>query len=150
MELSHVDAEGKAFMVDVSGKNVVRRTASAYAKIVLHKETINLVRANLMKKGDVLTAAKIAGIAAAKKTDELIPLCHCLSLEHADIVFNVMDDGIEIVSSVVATGKTGVEMEALSAVAVSALTVYDMCKAVDKNMKIENIHLREKKKEEIK
>jgi len=150
MELTHVNSAGNAFMVDVSAKKIVRRTASAYGKILLQEETIDLVQANLLKKGDVLAVAKIAGIMAAKKTEELIPLCHCLNLEHVDINFNIVDDGIEIVSQVITSGKTGVEMEALTAVSVAALTVYDMCKAVDKKMKIENIYLVEKKKEEIK
>ncbi len=149
MELTHVNKAGNAFMVDVSSKEVVRRTASAFGKILLQKETIDLVRANLLKKGDVLAVAKIAGIMAAKKTEELIPLCHCLNLEHVDINFNIVDDGIEITSQVITSGKTGVEMEALTAVSVSALTIYDMCKAVDKKMNIENVHLLEKKKEKI-
>jgi len=136
-------------MVDVSAKKIVKRTASAYGKIILQKETIDLVKSNLLKKGDVLAVAKIAGIMAAKKTEELIPLCHCLNLEHVDINFKIADDGIEIVSRVVTSGKTGVEMEALTAVSISALTIYDMCKAVDKKMRIENVHLIEKKKEEI-
>ena len=150
MKLTHVNSAGNAFMVDVSSKKIVKRTASAYGKIILQKETINLVKSNLLKKGDVLAVAKIAGIMAAKKTEELIPLCHCLNLEHVDINFNIVDDGIEIISQVITSGKTGVEMEALTAVSVSALTVYDMCKAVDKKMTIENIYLVEKKKEAIK
>lgn len=150
MELSHINSSGNAFMVDVSLKKIVKRTAAAYGKIMLQKETINLVKSNLLIKGDVLAVAKIAGIMAAKKTEELIPLCHCLNLEHVDINFNVVEDGIEIISRVVTSGKTGVEMEALTAVSICALTVYDMCKAVDKKMKIENIHLIEKKKKEIK
>jgi cyclic pyranopterin monophosphate synthase len=150
VELSHVNSAGNAFMVDVSSKDIVKRTASACGKIVLQKETIDLVRANLLKKGDVLAVAKIAGIMAAKKTEELIPLCHCLNLEHVDLTFNIVDDGIEIISRVITSGKTGVEMEALTAVSVAALTIYDMCKAVDKKMKIENVYLVEKKKEEIK
>lgn len=150
MELTHVNSAGNAFMVDVSSKKIVRRTASAYGKIILQKATLDLVKSNLLKKGDVLAVAKIAGIMAAKKTEELIPLCHCLNLEHVDINFNMVDDGIEIISQVITSGKTGVEMEALTAVSVSALTVYDMCKAVDKKMTIENVYLVEKKKEEIK
>ncbi len=150
MELTHINSAGNAYMVDVSSKKIVRRTASAYGKIILQKETLDIVKSNLLKKGDVLAVAKIAGIMAAKKTQELIPLCHCLNLEHVDINFNILDDGIEIISQVITSGKTGVEMEALTAVSVSALTVYDMCKAVDKTMKIENIYLVEKKKEEIK
>lgn len=149
MELTHVNKAGNAFMVDVSSKEVVRRTASAYGKILLQEETISLVKANLLKKGDVLAVAKIAGIMAAKKTEELIPLCHCLNLEHVDINFNIVNDGIEITSQVITSGKTGVEMEALTAVSVSALTIYDMCKAVDKKMNIENVRLLEKKKEKI-
>ncbi len=149
MELTHINSAGNAFMVDVSSKKIVRRTASAFGKIILQNATIDLVKTNLMKKGDVLAVAKIAGIMAAKKTEELIPLCHCLNLEHVDINFNIVDDGIEITSQVITSGKTGVEMEALAAVSVAALTVYDMCKAVDKTMKIENIYLVEKKKQEI-
>lgn len=149
MELTHVNSMGNAFMVDVSSKEIVRRTASAYGKIILQKETLELVRANLLKKGDVLAVAKIAGIMAAKKTEELIPLCHCLNLEHVDIIFNLVDNGVEITSQVITSGKTGVEMEALTAVSVAALTIYDMCKAVDKKMIVENVRLVEKKKEKI-
>ena len=149
MELTHVNSAGNAFMVDVSAKKIVKRTATAFGKIILQKATLDIVKSNLMKKGDVLAVAKIAGIMAAKKTQELIPLCHCLNLEHVDINFNIVDDGIEITSQVITSGKTGVEMEALAAVSVAALTVYDMCKAVDKTMKIENIYLVAKKKEEI-
>ncbi|MGV8059160.1 MAG: cyclic pyranopterin monophosphate synthase MoaC [Smithellaceae bacterium] len=149
MELTHVNSAGNAFMVDVSVKKIVKRTASAYGKIILQKATVDLVKSNLLKKGDVLAVAKIAGIMAAKKTQELIPLCHCLNLEHVDLSFNIVTDGIEIISKVITSGKTGVEMEALTAVSVAALTVYDMCKAVDKTMKIEEIYLVEKKKEEI-
>ena len=109
MELTHVNSAGNAFMVDVSSKKIVRRTASAYGKIILQKATIDLVKSNLLKKGDVLAVAKIAGIMAAKKTEELIPLCHCLNLEHVDINFNVLDDGIEIISQVITSGKTGVD-----------------------------------------
>jgi cyclic pyranopterin monophosphate synthase len=150
MELTHTNSSGSAFMVDVSSKKIVKRTASAQGKIILQRETLNLVKANLLKKGDVLAVAKIAGIMAAKKTEELIPLCHCLNLEHVDINFKLVDNGIEIASQVITSGKTGVEMEALTAVSVAALTIYDMCKAVDKKMKIKDIYLVEKKKEEIK
>jgi cyclic pyranopterin monophosphate synthase len=150
VKLTHTNSAGNAFMVDVSSKKIVKRTASAYGKIILQKETIKLVEANLLKKGDVLAVAKIAGIMAAKKTEELIPLCHCLNLEHVDINFKIKEGGVEIVSQVITSAKTGVEMEALTAVSVSALTIYDMCKAVDKTMKIENVHLVEKKKEELK
>ncbi len=149
MELTHINSAGNAFMVDVSSKKIVKRTASAFGKIILQKATLDIVKSNLIKKGDVLAVAKIAGIMAAKKTEELIPLCHCLNLEHVDINFNIVENGIEITSQVITSGKTGVEMEALTAVSVAALTVYDMCKAVDKTMKIENIYLVGKKKEDI-
>ena len=146
MELTHTDSQGKAYMVDVSQKETVKRIARAYGKIILQSKTIKLLKDNLLKKGDVLSVAKIAGIMASKKTDGLIPLCHGLSLEHSDIEFQVVEDGVEINSSVITSGKTGVEMEALTAVSVAALTIYDMCKAVDKEMRIENIHLTEKRK----
>ncbi|MFH0702415.1 MAG: cyclic pyranopterin monophosphate synthase MoaC [bacterium] len=148
MELTHINSEGKAFMVDVSQKETIKRTASAYGKIILQNNTINHIKENLLKKGDVLSVAKIAGIMAAKRTDDLIPLCHCLALEHVDIEFNIVEDGIEIISFIKTSGKTGVEMEALTAVSLAALTIYDMCKAIDKNMQIEKIYLIEKKKYE--
>ncbi|OGH94222.1 MAG: molybdenum cofactor biosynthesis protein C [Candidatus Melainabacteria bacterium GWA2_34_9] len=145
---SHLDDKGKASMVDVSLKNIIKRTAIAYGKIILNSNTIQLLKDNMLKKGDALSVAKIAGIMAAKKTDDLIPLCHGLNLEHVDIEFEVVEDGVEIKSFVTTSGKTGVEMEALTAVSLAALTIYDMCKAVDKEMKIENIYLVEKKKYE--
>lgn len=145
---SHLDSQGKASMVDVSLKNTIKRTAIAYGKIILNSNTIQLLKDNMLKKGDALSVAKIAGIMAAKKTDDLIPLCHGLNLEHVDIEFEVVEDGVEIKSFVTTSGKTGVEMEALTAVSLAALTIYDMCKAVDKEMKIENIYLVEKKKYE--
>lgn len=149
MEMSHLDSHGKAFMVDISHKNTVQRTACAYGKIILQGNTIQLIKDNLLKKGDVLSVAKIAGIMGAKKTPDLIPLCHDLALEHVDLEFNLVSDGIEIKSFVKTADKTGVEMEALVAVSIAALTVYDMCKAVDKEMIIENIYLLEKRKEEL-
>jgi len=145
---SHLDSQGKATMIDVSSKNIIKRTAIAYGKIILNSNTIQLLKDNMLKKGDALSVAKIAGIMAAKKTDDLIPLCHGLNLEHVDIEFEVVEDGVEIKSFVTTSGKTGVEMEALTAVSLAALTIYDMCKAVDKEMKIENIYLVEKKKYE--
>ena len=145
---SHLDSQGKASMVDVSLKNTIKRTAIAYGKIILNSNTIQLLKDNMLKKGDALSVAKIAGIMAAKKTDELIPLCHGLNLEHVDLEFEVVEDGVEIKSFVTTSGKTGVEMEALTSVSLAALTIYDMCKAVDKEMKIENIYLVEKKKYE--
>ena len=143
---THFNTDGEVFMVDVSVKKPIKRTASAIAKIVLSKDTIEKIQNNSLQKGNALSAAKIAGIMAVKKTDELIPLCHSLPIEHADLFFDFVQEGIEIKSLVVTTAKTGVEMEALIAVSVAALCIYDMCKAVDKNIKIENIYLLEKKK----
>lgn len=148
MNFSHIDLQGKASMVDVSAKPEVRRSAIAKGKIILQPETIKQLQDNLLIKGDALATAKIAAIIAAKKTPELIPLCHGLAVEHIDILFNIQQDGIEILGYVKTTDKTGVEMEALTAVSIAALTIYDMCKAVDKQMKITDIYLVEKKKEE--
>ena len=147
MNLSHVDESGAARMVDISGKQRVKRTAKASGKIKLRPETIKLVKEGLLKKGDVLAAARIAGITAAKKTWDLIPLCHNIEIEHIDLDFHIGDDRIEIESTAVCTDKTGIEMEALTAVSVAALTIYDMCKSVDKEMEIGTIVLLEKTKE---
>jgi cyclic pyranopterin phosphate synthase len=142
-KLSHVDDQGRASMVDVSEKSASERMATAEAVIVLSEEAFRLVMAGEIKKGDVLATARIAGIMAAKKTSELIPLCHPLALSHAGVEFAPLDDrfGFRIVASAKTTGQTGVEMEALTAAAVAALTVYDMVKAVDKSAVIENIRL---------
>ena len=148
-KLSHIDDSGQAKMVDVSGKNKVRRTARAKGKIALAPETLRLIKEGLLKKGDCFAAARIAGISAAKKTADLIPLCHNIEIDHVELQLRTVDDGVEIEAKAVCTDKTGIEMEALTAVSVAALTIYDMCKAVDKNMKIENIHLAEKTKDEI-
>ncbi len=145
--LSHVDEEGKAYMVDVGGKPAVRRTAVAAGLIRLACETVALIRENKIKKGDVLTVAQIAGIQAAKRTHELIPLCHPLPITKIDVQTSLTDSGVEVESTVRCTGQTGVEMEALTAVNVALLTVYDMCKAVDSTMRMENIRLVEKRKE---
>lgn len=139
MGLSHLDKRGAARMIDVSRKTKVRRTATATGKIKLQGETIRLIRAGLLKKGDALAVARVAGICAAKKTWELVPLCHHIGVEQVSVDFQIVDDGIKIESVAVCTDKTGIEMEALTAVAVAALTLYDMCKAVDKNMKLEEI-----------
>ena len=136
-------------MVDVSAKPKVRRTATAAGKIALAPETIKLIADGMLKKGDCLAAARIAGISAAKKTADLIPLCHNIAIDSVSVDFHTAADGIEITATAICTDKTGIEMEALTAVAVSALTIYDMCKAVDKKMKIENIHLVEKTKDEL-
>src|SRR5258708_2271722 len=142
-KLSHVDDQGRASMVDVSEKSATERLASAEAIIVLSEEAFGLVVAGEIKKGDVLATARIAGIMAAKKTSELIPLCHPLALSHVGVEFAPLEDrfGFRIVASAKTTGQTGVEMEALTAAAVAALTVYDMVKAVDKSAIIENIRL---------
>jgi cyclic pyranopterin phosphate synthase len=148
--LTHVDEAGKARMVDVSGKRPVRRTATAAGRIDLAPSTVALVRANGMAKGDVIAVARLAGIMGAKKASDLIPLCHNIEIEHVDVALRVEDDGIEIEARAVCTDKTGIEMEALTAVSVAALAVWDMCKAVDKGMRIRDIRLLEKTKEEAK
>lgn len=148
-KLSHVDDKGRANMVDVGGKRPQRRRAVAKGTISLSAQTLTMVRDNQVKKGDVLTVAQIAGIGAAKQTPGLIPLCHPLILDKVDVKLHITDTGITAQSEVLCTGRTGVEMEALTAVAVALLTVYDMCKAVDKNMKIGEIILLEKVKEDV-
>jgi cyclic pyranopterin phosphate synthase len=145
-KLTHIDDNGKARMVDVGEKKVQCRIAKAEGFIRLSEETVNLIRENNIKKGDVLTVAEIAGIQSAKRTSELIPLCHPLQLTKIQVIALLLDNGIQISTEVRCTGQTGVEMEALTAVSVGLLTVYDMCKAVDKGMIIEGIHLIEKVK----
>jgi cyclic pyranopterin phosphate synthase len=148
-KLTHVDESGKARMVDVSHKPRVRRRAVARGRIDLQPATVALVRANGLAKGDVLAVARIAGIMAAKRTSELIPLCHNVEIEHVDVSLAVDEGGIAIEATSVCTDKTGIEMEALTAVSVAALTIWDMCKAVDKDMRIGGIELVEKTKEEL-
>jgi len=148
-ELSHTDANGKANMVDVGLKPDQLRTAEAEGKISLTSETVRLIRDNEMKKGDVLTIAEIAGIQGGKKTSELIPLCHPLSITKLDVRAKLVDDGVVVKSLARCTGKTGIEMEALTAVNIALLTVYDMCKAVDKKMSMDTIHLISKNKTDI-
>jgi cyclic pyranopterin phosphate synthase len=142
-KLSHLDDQGRASMVDVSEKSATERVATAEATIVLCEEAFRLVVAGDIKKGDVLATARIAGIMAAKKTAELIPLCHPLALTHVGIEFSPLEGrhGFRIVASAKTTGQTGVEMEALTAASIAALTVYDMVKAVDKSAVIETIRL---------
>ena len=144
--LSHIDENGKARMVDVSEKNETVRTAVARGEIKMERSTLDLIRSGVMKKGDVLTVAQIAGIQAAKRTSELIPLCHPLPITQVKVNLQLDDElpGLQITATVKVTGKTGVEMEALTAVSVAALTIYDMAKAVEKTMKIQNIRLIEK------
>jgi cyclic pyranopterin monophosphate synthase len=145
-KLSHIDESGRAHMVDVGAKPETERLAVARGEVHLRKETIDLVRQGLMKKGDVLTVAQIAGVMAAKRTSELIPLCHPLQINQVEVTLELDDalPGVQIRASVRTTGKTGVEMEALTAVSVAALTVYDMVKAVEKTGRIQNIRLVEK------
>jgi len=145
-KLTHTDNKGKAVMVDVGEKENQIRIAKATGHISLAPETIKLIKDNLLKKGDVLTVAQLAGISAAKKTSDLIPLCHNIVLDNIKVDAVPDKTGVYIVSEVSCYGKTGVEMEALTAVSVALLTVYDMCKAVDKNMVIDNISLIEKTK----
>ncbi len=146
--LTHVDSQGKARMVDVSAKPAVHREAVAQGAIRLRPATIRLINARALAKGDVLNTARIAGIQAAKRTAELIPLCHPLNLTHVDVELQPGRDKIVIVAKSKITAPTGVEMEALTAVAVTALTIYDMCKAVDKEMSIGEIRLISKRKRE--
>jgi len=142
MELSHYDEGGEARMVDVSGKAATKRTARARAFVRMSAEVLAALRRN--PKGDPLEVARIAGILAAKRTHELIPMCHPLALTHVEVRAEVVAEGVRLESSVATTGPTGVEMEALTAVSVAALTVYDMTKALDKGISIEKIELVEK------
>ena len=145
-KLSHLDEQGRANMVDVSQKPDTDRIAVARGEVHMKKETLELIRAGQIKKGDVLTIAQIAGITASKRTSDLIPLCHPLQLSKVDVDLALDDSlpGVVITATVKVTGKTGVEMEALTAVSVAALTVYDMAKAAEKTMHIQNIRLIEK------
>jgi cyclic pyranopterin monophosphate synthase len=143
-DLSHVDADGSVRMVDVGGKPLSRRRARARARVTMAAETARRLRD--LPKGDALATAQVAGIMAAKRTSELIPLCHPLPLSHADVRLEVVDDGVEITAAAETTAQTGVEMEALVAASVAALTVYDMAKAIDKDMVIGDVQLIEKTK----
>jgi cyclic pyranopterin phosphate synthase len=147
--LSHTDREGKARMVDVGEKPPMKRMAEASGRIRMSGETLRAIRENQLKKGDVLSVAQVAGIQAAKSTASLIPLCHTLPLEHVSLDFEMEPEGIRAQCRVRCTGKTGVEMEALSGVTVALLTIYDMCKAIDKEMQLEEIRLTKKEKEEL-
>lgn len=144
--LNHFDSEGKAIMVDVSHKEDTLRIAAARGKVKMKMETIELIESGKMGKGDVLGVARVAGIMAVKRTSELIPMCHPLFITGSEVSFNIDKERscIHIEAVVRTTGKTGVEMEALTAVSIAALTIYDMCKAVDKVMVIEDIHLYKK------
>ncbi len=146
MTLSHLDSTGAARMVDVGHKPDTERVAIAAGEVLMRADTLALIRAGQIKKGDVLTVAQIAGVMAAKRTAELIPLCHPLPLSHIDVRCELRDElpGVVITATVRTTNKTGVEMEALTAVSVAALTIYDMAKAVEKTMRITNVRLLEK------
>ena len=146
-KLTHINSNGEAQMVDVSEKNITSREAKAGAKVLMKPETLDLIVSGSHKKGDVLSVARVAGIQAAKKCSELIPLCHPIVLTKVSVELtpNTKDSTIEIVAVAKLNGKTGVEMEALTAASIAALTVYDMCKAVDRFMTISNVQLLEKK-----
>jgi cyclic pyranopterin monophosphate synthase len=146
-DLSHVDAEGSVRMVDVGGKPVSRRRALARARVTMASDTARRLRD--LPKGDALATAQVAGIMAAKRTSDLIPLCHPLPLSHVDVRLELAEDGVEITAAAETTAQTGVEMEALVAASVAALTVYDMAKAIDKDMVIGDVSLLEKTKEPL-
>lgn len=145
VDFTHLNKKGEALMVDVGEKNITRRTAIAFAKVKMQKETLQKLLNSELKKGDGLATARIAGIMAAKRTWELIPLCHNIPIDSVEITFeNNGDDELYIYSTAKCSYKTGIEMEALTAASVTALTVYDMCKAIDRKMKIQEIRLLEK------
>ena len=145
-EFTHFDNDGNARMVDVSGKEITARIAAAEGRIRMNPEAFAAVKGKKVRKGDVLTVAQVAGIMACKKTSELIPMCHLLNLTHASLTFEMFEESSEIraVCTVKTEGKTGVEMEALTGVSAALLTIYDMCKAIDKSMVIHDIRLLEK------
>lgn len=144
MDFTHFNEHGRAHMVEVGDKEDTKRVAKAYGRIRMNKETIQLIKEGLIKKGDVLSVAQVGGIMASKRTSDLIPMCHNIFITGSNIKFNILEDAIEIESEVKTVGKTGVEMEALMAVSIAALTIYDMCKAVDRGMVIEEIKLMKK------
>jgi len=148
-KFSHIDESGQASMVDISSKEVQKRTARATGVINLQKETLKLIRENQIKKGDVLSTARIAGIQGAKQTSSLIPLCHQLLTEKISVDFTYLKNGIQVDTLVRCTGKTGVEIEAITAASIALITIYDMCKAVDKKMVLSSITLTGKVKEDI-
>lgn len=141
MDFTHFNEEGRAHMVNVGEKDDTKRKAIARGKITMKIETVEKIRQGLIKKGDVLSVAQIGGIMGAKRTSDLIPMCHNIFLTGSDIRFNILDNGVEVEAEVSTLGKTGVEMEALTAVSLACLTIYDMCKAIDKEMTIEDIKL---------
>jgi len=143
-KLTHIDENGKAQMVNVGSKEDTNRSATALGKVLMSIETIEALKKQELQKGDALGVARLAGIQAAKKTSDLIPLCHPLAINFASVDFRIKESHVEIEATVKTFGKTGVEMEALTACSVAALTIYDMCKAVDKSVTIEDIKLLEK------
>jgi cyclic pyranopterin phosphate synthase len=148
-DFSHIDKEGKIKMVDVSGKPVSKRTAVASGSVRMAAGTVSKLREGTLKKGDALATARIAGIMGAKRTSDLIPLCHPLPVDDISLKLELREDSVEIEASVTSTARTGVEMEALTAVSVAALALYDMCKAVDKGMVIDEVKLISKTKEKV-
>ena len=146
MEFTHFDDNGNAYMVDVSGKEVTHRVAVAEGTIAVSREVMDAIKGRKVKKGDVLTVAQVAGIMGTKRTSELIPMCHPLALTNAAVTFEVDNEACEIkaICRAVTDGKTGVEMEALTGVTTALLTIYDMCKAIDKRMVLRDVHLVEK------
>jgi cyclic pyranopterin phosphate synthase len=148
-ELTHLSADGSARMVDVSSKPISQREAIASGTIALQPATLALIAADRIAKGNVFATARLAGIQAAKQTSQLIPLCHNLLLSHVEIALTSSDSGVEAVCTARTTAQTGVEMEALTGVSVALLTIYDMCKAVDKEMRIEDVRLLKKTKRDV-
>ncbi len=144
MKLTHFNKDGKAKMVDVSEKTDTLRIAIARSTIIMKPETLEIIKKGESKKGDVLGVAQVAGIMAAKKTSEVIPMCHPINLTGINLSFNYIENGVEITATTKCIGQTGVEMESLTAVSIAALTIYDMCKAVDKGMIIKETLLLEK------
>ena len=140
-QLTHIDEQGRAKMVDTTDKGITARRAVASARVLMSAETIDAIRNHQTPKGDPLETARLAGVVAAKRTADLIPLCHPLPLTHIDVRAELRDDGVHLESEVATRAQTGVEMEALTAVSVAALTIYDMCKAVDKSMTITDVRL---------
>ena len=143
-ELTHVDTHGQANMVDVADKDTTTRLARARANVLMQAQTLQKIKDNDFKKGDVLAVARIAGIMAAKQTHHLIPMCHSLNLSKISVDFEFIDEGIQITTMAKLNGQTGVEMEALTAASVAALSIYDMCKAVDRFIRISDVQLLEK------
>ncbi|MFN2476497.1 MAG: cyclic pyranopterin monophosphate synthase MoaC [Chthoniobacterales bacterium] len=148
-QLSHIGEDGSARMVDVSAKPVMAREATAAGHISLRAETLALIAANKIAKGNVFATARIAAVQAAKQTSHLIPLCHGLNLSHVDVEITATDDGVEVECTARTAAQTGVEMEALTGVSLGLLTIYDMCKAVDKEMRISDVRLLRKTKREL-